>query len=98
MYDDVETSQKGVLVNANANENGNIVERAMARYDIICRKYSQYSNFIGRASANPSNSVNSTLYKTLFGDKALGIALAIVSCVVVAGAIVLITLKKKKGI
>ena len=98
MYEDVETSQKGVLVNANANENGNVVERAMARYDIICRKYSQYNNFIGRASANPSNSVNSTLYKTLFGDKALGIALAIVSCVVVAGAIVLITLKKKKVI
>ena len=98
LYNGVEASQKGVLLNATANESGTVIERAMARYDFICRKYSQYSNFIGRASANPNNSINNTLYKTLFGDKALGIALAIVSCVVVAGAIVLISLKKKKVI
>ena len=80
------------------NENGSIVEQAMARYDLLCRKYSEFNNFIGRSSANPSNSIANSVYKSLFGDKALVVALSIVSGVIVVGAIVLISLKKKKVI
>lgn len=48
-------SQKDILHDATANEGGNVIERAMARYDIICRKYGSCTNFINRATANHSN-------------------------------------------
>ena len=94
MYADVETSQKGILVNAVANENGDIVEQAMARYDFLCRKYSQFNNFINRASANPSNSNNPL--NRLVKNYSLQIAFPIAGAVVVIGLIVLVSLKKKK--
>ena len=98
LYATVDTDHKAVLVNAIANESGSIIEQAMARYDFLCRKYSEFNNFIGRSSANASNSISNLVYKSLFGDKALVIAFSIVSGVVVAGAIVLISLKKKRVI
>lgn len=98
LYATVDTDHKTVLVNAIANESGSIIEQAMARYDFLCRKYSEFNNFIGRSSANASNSISNLVYKSLFGDKALVIALSIVSGVVVAGAIILISLKKKRVI
>ncbi len=98
LYSTVADDHKSALRYATANENGTIVEQAMARYDFLCRKYSQFNNFIGRSSANASNSISNLVYKSLFGDKALVIALSIVSGVIIAGAIVLISLKKKKVI
>lgn len=97
LYSAVEDDHKSTLCNAAADENGTIVEQAMARYDFLCRKYSEFNNFIGRSSANASNSISNMVYKSLFGDKALVIALSIVSGVV-AGAFILITLKKKRAI
>ncbi len=98
LYSTVDDNHKNALRYATANENGSIVEQAMARYDLLCRKYSEFNNFIGRSSANPSNSISNLVYKSLFGDKALVVALSIVSGVIVVGAIVLISLKKKKVI
>ena len=45
---------KNTLKTATANESGNAIERAMARYDFIVRKYG-YTNFIGRTIASGSN-------------------------------------------
>ncbi len=93
LFAEVDSAHKTVLVNADANENGDVIERAMARYDLLCRKYSQFNNFIGRASANPSNSA---LTKMMRRDHSLALAFSIVSGVIVIGVIVLITLRKKK--
>ncbi len=98
VYSKLNSENKNTLKNANPNEFGTQVEQAMIRYDLLCRKYTQFNNFIERSSANPSNSVSNLIYKSLFGDKALVIALSIVSGVIIAGAIVLISLKKKKVI
>lgn len=42
------------LKNADADESGDIIEQAMARYDHICKAYS-FENFLNRASANHLN-------------------------------------------
>ena len=95
LYNELDSNHKAALRYATANENGTTVEQAMARYDLLCRKYSQFNNFINRASANPSESA---LTKMMRKDNSLALALSIVSGVIVIGAIVLITLKKKKVI
>ena len=95
LYNELDSNHKAALRYATADENGTTVEQAMARYDFLCRKYSQFNNFIGRSSANPSESV---LTKIMRKDYSLALALSIVSGVIVVGAIVLITLKKKKVI
>lgn len=94
LYNEVESSEKTLLINASANESGTVIERAMARYDFLCRKYNQFNNFIGRASANPSNSV----FFPINHDRSLILAFSITFGVVALGAAVLITLKKKKVI
>ena len=94
LYDEVESSEKILLVNASANENGTIIEQAMARYDLLCRKYNQFNNFIGRASANASNSV----FLPFHQDRSLILAFSLAFGVISLGAVVLITLKKKKVI
>ena len=50
-------NQQNVLLAASANENGTIIEKAMARYDLICKKYASCDNFIGRASANGASPI-----------------------------------------
>ena len=95
LYNELDSNHKAALRYATANENGTTVEQAMARYDLLCRKYSQFNNFINRASANPSESA---LTKMMRKDHSLALAFSIVSGVIVIGAIVLITLKKKKVI
>ena len=95
LYNELDSNHKAALRYATANESGTTVEQAMARYDLLCRKYSQFYNFINRSSANPSESV---LTKMIRKDNSLALAFSIVSGVIVIGAIVLITLKKKKVI
>ena len=95
LYNELDSNHKAALRYATADENGTTVEQAMARYDLLCRKYSQFYNFINRASANPSESA---LTKMMRKDHSLALAFSIVSGVIVVGAIVLITLKKKKVI
>ncbi len=94
LFNTLSSSEKSTLVNASANESGTLIERAMARYDFLCRKYNQFNNFIGRASANPSNAAFFPFYQ----DRSLILAFSIAFGVVVIGAAVLITLKKKKVI
>ena len=50
-------SEKSTLALATANESGSVVQQAMARYDLICSRYG-LTNFINRASANPSPRMN----------------------------------------
>ena len=95
LYNELDSNHKAALRYATADESGTTVEQAMARYDLLCRKYSQFNNFINRASANPSESA---LTKMMRKDHSLALAFSIVSGVIVVGAIVLITLKKKKVI
>ena len=94
LYNEVESNEKVLLVNASANENGTVIERAMARYDFLCGKYNQFNNFIGRASANASNSAFLPFYQ----DRSLILAFSLSFSVVAIGIVVLITLKKKKVI
>ena len=51
------------LSNADADEDGTIVEKAMAKYDYIVGKYgtTNYSNFMGRSITNQSNFVGKTI-------------------------------------
>ena len=94
----VETSQKTVLVNSAADENGTIVEQAMARYDLLCRKYpSEFNNFIGRSSANPNNSNLFTIPR-IINERPMIIAFPIAGGIVIIGLIVFFSLKKKKVI
>ena len=52
IYSNLNDVEKNILLNANADMSGTLIERAMARYDLIARKYN-YGNFISRPSANP---------------------------------------------
>ena len=54
LFDQVQTEEKTILIQASANENGTIVEQAMAKYDYIVAKYS-YNNFINRSISNSAN-------------------------------------------
>ena len=96
LYNELDSNHKSALRYATANENGTTVEQAMARYDFLCRKYSQFNNFIGRASANRTNNIGVLLMAK--NNNAIILAFSIVSGVIVIGAIVLITLRKKKVI
>ena len=49
---------KATLISIVANESGNVTAQAMARYDLICKKYASCRNFIGRSSANRSNALS----------------------------------------
>lgn len=93
-YSKLDSSIQTVLQNATANASGSNIENAMARYDLICRKYTSFTNFIGRSSANPSNR---TLIK-LFDNQALMISLMITcSSVVIALATILIIKRRKRA-
>lgn len=84
--------QKNILINSGANENGTTIEQAMARYDLICRKYSSCDNFIGRNSANLSASMN----PILANNNSLLIVLTMVSIITISGIAVLCCFKRKK--
>ena len=94
LYAGVDTAHKAVLVNAAADENGTVIEQAMARYDFLCRKYSQFNNFIGRNSANASNSAFLPFYQ----DRSLILAFSLAFGVIAIGAVALVILRKKKVI
>ena len=51
-YSVLSSEAKLTLVGYAASESGDVVARAMARYDRICQKYESCSNFIGRSTAN----------------------------------------------
>ena len=51
------STEKSKLSGATANESGTVVQQAMARYDLICGRYS-LTNFIGRSINYPSHGMN----------------------------------------
>lgn len=56
-YGYLSSGDQGLLQEANANQGGNIIEQAMARYDKIISRYtiSNYTDFIGRSSQNANS-------------------------------------------
>ena len=57
MFQALPSDQQSELVSYVANENGNVLGQAMARYDLLVAKYG-YENFIGRAVSSPANRMN----------------------------------------
>ena len=57
LYNQLDSTEKQTLHDAQANESGTTVEQAMARYDYVVAKYS-YNNFINRTISNSSNRMN----------------------------------------
>ena len=55
-YSKIDASLQSVIENATANENGTIIEQAVARYDYILNKYGvdNYFNFLSRDVGNSS--------------------------------------------
>ena len=62
IFNTIDSSEQTILKNADALENGTIIERAMKRYDYIVSKYGEeyYENFIQRnlSLANTFNILN----------------------------------------
>ena len=84
-------AQKQILKNTVANENGSTLEEAMARYDHICLRYTNLTNFIQRASASSSTN---KLTPFNSNNAAIFIVLGTISTLSTLGAFIL--LKKKK--
>lgn len=84
--------EKATLLNISADESGTVAQQAMARYDVICRKYASCINFIGRMSANKaSNSVIKTTNNNMF------VLVSAISATIITSAILAyFALKKKK--
>lgn len=59
-YAALDEAEKTILKDAVANEEGTNIQKAMARYDLICGRYGETNtpNFIGRIIVSGSNSVN----------------------------------------
>lgn len=59
-FDTLDAEEQAVLREATGNEQGNVVERAMRRYDYIIEKYGadRYENFIAREITPASNVVD----------------------------------------
>jgi len=85
-------SEKEVLRNVVANENGTTVENAMARYDLICVKYG-LTNFIGRESAEQTNS---KLFALGNLDNTQITVVVVCAMVAMTSAAAFLLLKKKK--
>ena len=98
LYTNVASDHKQALRYADANENGTIVEQAMARYDFLCRKYTQFYNFINRSSANPISNSTFFFMNRVVDNRALMIAMPIAGGIIIIGLVTFFTLKKKKVI
>ena len=93
LYSNIDTVEQTKLHDATANEGGNVIERAMARYDYICHKYgsSTFSNFINRSGANSQRNNYAIINKSGY-IVIIGVTIAISSCL----CCYLIIRKKKK--
>ena len=92
IYSNLNQVEKDILLNANANISGSLIERAMARYDLIARKYSSYNNFISRPSAN-SMRFGFVVFKDNY---TMLIIIASASIVAICGVAFLLIRKKQK--
>lgn len=93
-YSILTSENKQALLEANADENGSIIEQAMARYDQICRKYESCQNFIGRGSAN--RSVASILPVSTTNNSTIMVVI-IVSIICISLSCCVLFIKKKKN-
>ena len=62
-YSKIDASLQSVIENATANENGTIIEQAVARYDYILNKYGvdNYFNFLSREAGSSSKYVGKNI-------------------------------------
>ena len=88
------TDEVDVLLATIADEYGSTTENAMARYDLICRKYASCRNFIGRGSANRSS--NSLFGFMLASNSTIIIVASSVAFVAISSVAIYFLLKKKK--
>ncbi len=84
-------AQKLILKNTVADENGSTVEEAMARYDHICLRYTNLTNFIQRSSAIASSNRFAGLNAN---NAAIYIVLASIATLSIAGVSILLIKKK----
>ena len=93
-YPKLPSAEKQKLLNASANENGTVVEKAMARYDFLCAKYG-LSNFITRTiTSNVRNAFN---FETK-NNSTSTIVIAVVSVLSLTTLCTLIVIKRRKSI
>ena len=90
-YSALNTDEKDKLVTADADENGSIIEKAMARYDYIVRKYG-YTHFIEGRSIAPSANINSIP----FNNTSLIVMVILISVVTSISFSAFIFVKKRK--
>lgn len=85
-------AQKAILKNTVANENGDTLEEALARYDHICLRYSSLTNFLQRESANSAsrNMINNATNNTLL------VVTIVTSAIAITATLSYFILKKKK--
>ena len=90
-YPSLPSDQKEILANAARDEDGDVVEQAMARYDFLTGKY-ELSNFInGRTPmANHYNNL------TVESSNNMMIIIVVISSITVLSLGILVVLKKKK--
>ena len=90
-YSSLSSTSKNIFKNASVNESGTIVEKAVARYDFIVRKYGvgSYTNFMNR-TINQSNS----LAIANINNSGIVITVTILSCLSLL-AFGLVVIKKK---
>ena len=91
LYSDLHSAEQNLLLNASANTSGTNIEKAMARYDFICRKY-HYNNFISRSTASGARL---NLFMNSNQNNMLIIIIS-VSFFAVSGFAVYLIIKKKK--
>ncbi len=91
VYSSLNEVEKNILLSANADMSGTLIERAMARYDLIARKYN-YGNFISRPSANQMRFG----FMQFKENYTMLIILVSGSVVVICGVAFLLIRKKKK--
>lgn len=102
LWDEVKTKinslsseEKDYLIYGVADENGNIVENFLAKYDYIVSKYSEYDDFLNRnARSSTSGTINSLSAKKQ--NVNVSIVLAVVTMSTLTTFLGLYLLRKKK--
>ena len=94
-FSDLSSSAKVTLVGYAADEDGDSVAQAMARYDRICQKYASCSNFIGRTSANYLGSAVISIPESNGPSITLIVLVSLLSCTSIG---VLLVIKKRKTV
>lgn len=92
-YNALDSEDQAVLVGADADKNGVMLEAAMARYDFLCAKYGLDNFMTGRTL---SYAVTAPRFTVETNDNNMMIIIVVISSATVLSLGVLLALKKKK--